>query len=210
MWRTGANSGTRLTVSTPAKIGGVEVPAGTYLIITTPGEDQFEFMLYSDASIGSDFSKIVEEKIKVVLKTNVIKSTEITETLTFQISDISADNTSANIHFQWSNISWKVPIEVNFDKLVMEQIAINTQVNPANYMAAANYYLETGKDLNQALEWAKSYLSIEANQNQYWNYHSFAKIQAALGMKKDAITNAEISLEAAKKGFGDAAYVKRN
>ena len=138
MWRTGANSGTTLTLSTPAKIGGAEVPAGTYLIITTPGDDQFDFILYGDPSIGSNFSKMKSDHILVNMKVDNLKSTDMIETLTFQISDLSADNTQANIHFQWADAAWKVPIEVSFDEIVMAEIAAKTQVDLSNYMAAAS------------------------------------------------------------------------
>ena len=208
MWRTGANSGTTLTLSTPAKIGGVEVPAGTYLIITTPGDDQFDFMLYGDPSIGSNFSKIKADQILVNMKVDNIKSSTMIETLTFQISDLSEDNSKANIHFQWADASWKVPMEVNFDELVMKEIAAKTQVNLSSYMAAAGYYLETGKDLNQALSWAQRFLAVESNR-RYFYLNTLAKIQAGLGMKKEAIKTSEESLEKAKTA-GDGAYIKSN
>jgi len=208
MWRTGANSGTTVTLSTPAKIGETEVPAGTYLIITTPGDNQFGFMLYGDPSIGSNFSKIKADQIMVNMKVDNLKSSTMIETLTFQISDLSADNTQANIHFQWADASWKVPIEVSFDEIVMKEIAAKTQVNLSNYMAAASYYLETGKDLNQALSWAQSFLAVESNR-RYFYLSGLAKIQAGLGMKKEAIKTSEESLEKAKTA-GDNAYIKSN
>jgi len=206
MWRTGANSGTTLTLSTPAKIGGAEVPAGTYLIITTPGDDQFDFILYGDPSIGSNFSKMKSDHILVNMKVDNLKSTDMIETLTFQISDLSADNTQANIHFQWADAAWKVPIQVNFDEIVMADIAAKTQIDLSNYMAAASYYLETGKDLNQALLWAQSFLAIESNRRYYY-LNRLAKIQAGLGMKKEAIKTSEESLEKAKTA-SDSAYIK--
>ncbi|MAJ50633.1 MAG: hypothetical protein CMB82_03330 [Flammeovirgaceae bacterium] len=208
MWRTGANSGTKITLSTQAKIGGVEVPAGTYLIITTPGESQFNFMLYGDPSIGSNFSKIEENKILVNIKVDNLKSSNMVETLTFQISDLSEDNTQANIHFQWADASWKVPIEVTFDEIVMAEIADKTKVDLSNYMAAASYYLETGKDLNQALSWAKLFLAVE-NNRKYYYLKRLAEIQAGLGMKKEAIKTTKEALEKSKVA-GDNAYIKSN
>ena len=159
MWRTGANSGTKITLSTSAKIGSIEVSAGTYLILTRPGENQFDFILYGDPSIVSNFSKLEADKIIVNIKADNVKSSTMIETLSFQISDLSADNTQANIHFQWADASWKVPIEVSFDKIVMEEIEQKTKVNLSNYMNAASYYLETGKDLKQALSWAQLFFN---------------------------------------------------
>tara|TARA_A100000164_G_scaffold79717_1_gene67464 strand:- start:365 stop:1225 length:861 start_codon:yes stop_codon:yes gene_type:complete len=208
MWRTGANSGTKITLSTSAKIGGIEVSAGTYLILTRPGENQFDFILYEDPNIGSNFSKIEADKIIVNIKVDNNKSSTMIETLTFQISDLSADNTKANIHFQWADASWKVPIEVSFDKIVMEEIEQKTKVNLSNYMDAASYYLETGKDLNQALSWAQLFLAVESNR-KYYHLSRLAQIQAGLGMKKEALITTKESLEKSKAA-GAKAYVKSN
>ena len=54
LWRTGANSGSVLTLSTDAKIAGTDVKAGSYLIFTVPGKDSWDFMLYSDIKLGGN------------------------------------------------------------------------------------------------------------------------------------------------------------
>ncbi len=208
MWRTGANSGTKITLSTSTRIGGTEVSAGTYLILTIPGENKFDFMLYEDPSIGSNFSKIEADKIIVNIKVDNVKSLTMIETLTFQISDLSADNTQANIHFQWADASWKVPIEVSFDKIVMEEIEQKTKVNLSNYMDAADYYLETGRDLNRALSWAQLFLAVRSNR-KYYHLSTLAQIQAGLGMKKEALITTKESLEKSKAA-GAKAYIKSN
>ena len=144
----------------------------------------------------------------VNIKVDNIKSSTMIETLTFQISDLSADNTQANIHFQWADASWKVPIEVSFDKIVMEEIEQKTKVNLSNYMDAAAYYLETGKDLNQALSWAQLFLAVESNR-RYYHLSRLAQIQAGLGMKKEALITTRESLKKSKAA-GAKAYVKSN
>ncbi len=131
--------------------------------------------------------------------------------MTFQISDISADNTSANIHFAWDNMSFKVPVEVNFHEAVMKDITAKTQVNPQNYTAAANYYLAAGENLEQALDWMNKYLAVGDNSGQFWHVHTKAQILAKMGKKKEAIATAKDSMEKAKNfAQGDFGYVKRN
>ena len=75
-------------------------------------------------------------------------------------------------------------------------------------MAAASYYLETGKDLNQALSWAQLFLAVETNR-RYFYLKRLAEIQAGLGMKKEAIKTTKESLEKSKAA-GDNAYIKSN
>lgn len=211
IWRTGANAGTILTLSTDAKIGGQDVKAGKYMILTIPGATEWTFILYGDLSIGGNVAAFKKEN--EVMRTTV-KATTLTspvEALTFKISDLSEDNTTANIHFAWSTASFKVPIVVSFEEQIMADIAAKTQVNPANYMAAANFYFTYDKDLNQALEWVNKYLAVGTNGQQFWNVHLKAQILAKMGKKKEAIDTAQKSLKMAQDSpNGDFGYIKRN
>ncbi|MDH5365526.1 MAG: DUF2911 domain-containing protein, partial [Cyclobacteriaceae bacterium] len=185
--------------------------AGEYLIFTIPGKDEWSFMLYSDLSLGGSVAKY--DKAKEVLSTTVKPTmlAQATETLTYNISDISEDNTTANIELTWADVSIKVPMKVDYDAIVMAQIEKNTKVNIGNYSAAANYYFNTGKDLEQALEWMNLYLAEGKNSDQFWNLHTKAKILAKMGKKKEAKAAAEESLAKAKASAnGDFGYIKRN
>ncbi|MFY0605193.1 MAG: DUF2911 domain-containing protein [Cyclobacteriaceae bacterium] len=210
LWRTGANSGTKLTLSTDAKIAGTDVKAGEYLILSVPGKDEWTVYIHGKM-IGGNMSNFKEEDVVVKTAVKPIALSSPVESMTFQISDISEDNTSANIEFSWSNASWKLPITVSYQDAVLESIAKNTKVNVGNYVQAANFYLSINKDLDQALEWINMYLAEGKNGGQFWHIHTKAKIQAAMGNKKDAIATAKKSIELAKANEGgDFGYVKRN
>ncbi|WNB17072.1 DUF2911 domain-containing protein [Marivirga arenosa] len=211
LWRAGANSGSILSLSSEAVIAGKKVAAGEYLIFMTPGEKEWEFKLYSDLSLGGNVGLYDEAKevMSVIVNADVLD--EKVETLTYQISDISPDNTAANIHFRWENVSVKVPFEVSYDAQVMAQIEQNTKVNPRNLISAANYYYTTDRDLKQALQWIDTYLAEGNNSQQFWNLHLKAQILAKMGDKKAAKAVAEKSIEIAKQNSsGDFGYVKRN
>lgn len=211
LWRAGANSGSKLTINTDATIGGAEVKAGEYLIFATPGKDSWTVTLYSDLSIGGNVGSY--DKAKEVMSATVkpVKLTNMVESLTFNIADISEDNASATIELAWADVSVKVPFKVDFDKQVMASIDAATQVNPSNYTAAANYYLSTGKDMKKALDWINKYLAVGENSKQFWHVHTKAKILAAMGNKKEAKATAEKSMELAKAApNGDFGYIKRN
>ncbi|MGJ3235725.1 DUF2911 domain-containing protein [Marivirga sp.] len=211
LWRAGANNGTILDLSTDAMIAGNKVEAGKYLVLMTPGENEWEFILYSDISLGGNVGNFDESKEVVSVIQKATKLDEPVETLTYQISDISANNRSANIHFEWENVSLKIPFEVTYDDKVMAQIAQYTRVSPRNLITAANYYYTNDKDLNQALEWVNAYLAEGKNSEQFWNLHLKAQILAKMGNKKEAKQVAEKSIELAKKNSsGDFGYVKRN
>ena len=46
IWRTGANSATKITFSGPVTIGGTELEAGSYAILTKPGKDSWAVHFY--------------------------------------------------------------------------------------------------------------------------------------------------------------------
>jgi len=211
MWRSGANSGTTLTISTDIQFGDNTLPKGEYLILTIPAQKEWTMIFYSDVSMGGALNKYKEENaFKVTVNAHQLSTT--VETLTFNVSDIKADNTGAAIELAWENTSVKVPFTVNFDDEVMSQIEKKTKVNPQNYASAANYYFNNGKDANQALKWIKLYFdSNPAYEEQFWNLHLMAQLQHATGDNKGAKETAELSLEKAKNSEGgDFGYIKRN
>ncbi len=209
LWRTGANSGSIITISTDIKVEGQDLPAGEYVLLTIPGKDNWTVIFYKDTSIGGNMSAHKEEDNQLKVTVKPTKLVEPVENLTFNISDISEDNTKAAIQLAWENTSVKVGIEVNFDEAVMADIAAKTVVNDRNYVAAANYYFNNDKDLAQALKWMDMYL--ENHPKEFWNVHTKAKIQAKMGDKKGAKETAKQSLELAKASErGDFGYIKRN
>lgn len=211
LWRAGANGGSKLTISTAANIGGVDLEAGTYMIYATPGADSFNFKLYSDLTLGGNVGDYDTKNEVLSVDAKATKLSMPVEALTYNISDLSEDGTMANIELAWADVSVKVPMTVSFDEAVMADIAAKTQVNPQNYVAAANYYASTGKDLDKALEWMNMYLAIGENSSQFWQVHAKAQILAKMGKKKEAIATAQDSLDKASKSErGDFGYVKRN
>ncbi|MCH8232399.1 MAG: DUF2911 domain-containing protein [Bacteroidetes bacterium] len=212
MWRTGANAGTLITFSDDVIISGDTVPAGEYMILTIPGADEWTVIFYKDASIGGNMSSYKEEDAQLKVNVAPVKLTETVQVLTFNVADIHPENTGAAIELAWENTSVKVPFEVNFNDKVMASIEANTKVNPRNYVTAANYYFNTGKDSKQALEWIEKYFAADENyKSQFWNLHLMAQIQKATGDIEGAKATAEESLERASKADGgDFGYIKRN
>lgn len=197
IWRTGANSGTKISFSDDVKVEGIAVPKGEYLVLTWPGATEWTISLYKDLALGGNTNKYDASKNAANFKVKSEKLTEKVETLTFAISDLSDDSRSAKVQIAWENTSVKFAVATDFDAKVMKSITDNTQVSPSNYFQAAVYYLENGKDLNQALEWVNK--AVEGMNSPYWALHQKARIQKALGDKAGALATANASLEAAKK-----------
>ncbi len=197
IWRTGANNGTVITFSDEVTVEGTVVPKGQYLLFTWPGATEWTVALYKDITLGGNTGGYDKSKEAANFKVKAEKLTEKVETFTIQIGDISDDSKNAKIQLAWENTSVKFGVKVDYDAKVMKSIEANTKVSPNNYFQAAVYYLENGKDLNQALTWVNE--AAKSNPNAYWVLHQKAKIQKALGDKKGATETATASLNAAKE-----------
>jgi hypothetical protein len=197
IWRTGANSGTKISFSDDVKVEGIAIPKGEYLIFSWPGASEWTFTLYSDLTLGGNVNGYDKTKEVANFKVKSDKLTEKVETLTFNISDIADDSKSAKVQLAWENTSVKFTVTADYDAKVMKSIEENTKVNSGNYFSAAVYYLETGRDLNQALTWVNE--ALKSNPTAFWMLHQKAKIQKALGDKKGAAETATASLNSAKE-----------
>ena len=196
IWRTGANSGTKISFSDDVKVENINVPKGEYLIFTWPNANEWTVALYKDISIGGNTGAYDASKEAAKFKVKTKKLAEKVETFTISIDDIAADNKTAKVTLAWENTAVPFTVAVDYDAKVMKSIEANTKVNPGNYFQAAVYYLETGRDLNKALEWMN--IALESNPKAFWMLHQKAKIQKALGDKKGAMETATASLNAAK------------
>lgn len=196
IWRTGANSGTKITFSDDVKVEGVAVPKGEYLIFTWPGATEWTVSLYKDVSLGGNTEGYDATKEAANFKVKTEKLTEKVETLTISIGDIAEDSKSAKVQIAWENTSVKFTIGVDFEAKVMKSIEASTKVNPNNYFQSAVYYFESGKDLNQALTWINE--AAKANPSAFWILYQKARIQKGLGDKAGAKVTAAASLEGAK------------
>lgn len=204
VWRTGANASTKISFSTDAYVGGKAIEAGTYSVFTQLEEGAFIFMLNSD--VNATEGSFNRENNVVEVKTEVYEN-EFVETLTITFANVK--ESSADLTFEWDKSKWFVPIKVETDEMAMENIESKIKElenSYGTYNAAAHYYLEHDKDLDQALAWSKKSVNMSA---QFWNTITLSKIYAAKGDYKNAIKVAEQSKALAEKAKYDA-YIKMN
>ncbi|MDQ6757144.1 MAG: DUF2911 domain-containing protein [Bacteroidota bacterium] len=203
VWRTGANSATRIKFGDDVTFGGQALKAGEYALYTVPNENEWEIIINKgSANWGTDYKQ--EDDI-FRIKAKPVKLPFSIETFSMGFSDVK--NTSCKLNMMWDNVYVEVPITTDIDKKVMGQI--NNLMNKDNrpYFQAAMYYSENGKDLNQALTWFDK--AIEQNPTAYYMYYQKANTLSKLGRKNDAKLVAQKSMEMAREQKNDD-YVKLN
>jgi hypothetical protein len=203
VWRTGANQATRIKFADDVTIAGQPVKAGEYAIFTVPNEKEWDIIINKgSANWGTDYKP---EADVVRVKATPKKLDNSVETFTMQFDNIKP--TSMDLQIMWDKTVVNVPIATDIDKKVMAQIDQLMNKDNRPYFAAAMYYLEAGKDLNQAVTWFDK--GIEQNPNAFWMYHQKANALAKLGKKEEAKTAAKKSMDLATAQKNDD-YVELN
>jgi hypothetical protein len=206
VWRTGANASTQIEFDRDIKLGGKDVKAGSYSIMTIPSEAEWTFILSSDMGVSEQTYDQDKDVIRIMVKPE--KYSEKVETFTINFTDIR--DASANLQLLWENTSVKIPIEVNTKQQVMAGIEkAMTGTSSRDYYLAARYYYDNDEDVNKALTWINMAVEKDGDDPKFWVIHYQAKILAKAGKTKEAIKAAERSKELAVKAEYEA-YVKRN
>ena len=208
LWRTGANMATKISFADDVKIGGKDLKAGTYSLFTIPGEEEWTIIFNTNYNQGGTGNyKEAEDALRINVKPIKIDGT----IETFMINLEGNTPNSAMIELGWESTIVHIPLEVSIDERIMASIDRAMTIGPGTYQAAANYYHQSGKDLNQALEWMNKALEIhEKNgRNVFWMYRQKSLIQADMNKYDDAIKTAEISLAKATEAGNDD-YIKMN
>lgn len=206
LWRTGANSATKIKFNDPVEILGHNVDTGSYAIYTIPHKNgEWTFILNrgfdnEGASGYKESEDVFREKIKSSKTTNKV------ETFTMQFSDIKPE--SCVLSIMWDNVVVNVPIKENIKDKIRAQLEEALSSDKKPYWQAAQFYYEYDNNKPKALEMINSAIAQNANPPFYMVYYK-AKIQKDMGDKKGALASAHQSIELAKEA-GNSDYVLLN
>jgi hypothetical protein len=204
VWRTGANQATTLTFSDEVIIGGTKVPAGKYGFLTIPDKTEWTLIITKQTDVNNP-ALYKQENDVVRVKAKPLTLSAPVESLTIQFSNVKS--TGTDIQLLWDNVAVTLPVDTDIDRKVMAQIndAMNKDNHP--YYQAGLYYLESGKDLNQAVVWLEK--AAEQQPTAFWVHHQKANALAKLGRKEEAKKAAQKSMELAKQQ-NNQDYVRLN
>ncbi|MFN4763487.1 DUF2911 domain-containing protein [Gillisia sp. Q332] len=208
IWRTGANENTKITFSDDVEIAGKSLKKGTYALFTKPGKDSWEVMFYSDATNWGTPANWDDSKVALTATAEVSELPFAMETFSIFLNDLKND--AAVLSIVWENTVASLPIKFPTDAKTLASIEKVMSGPSANdFFAAGSYYHDAKIDNKKALEWVNKALEMQNGDAPYWILRRKSLIQADLGMKKEAIATAKLSLAAAEKA-GNADYVKMN
>ena len=204
VWRTGANNATTLTFADDVTLGGTKVKAGKYGLVTIPEKKSWTIIITKQLDVTSPAGYKQDQDV-VRVEANTMNMGESMETFTMQFANVKPN--TCELHIMWDKTAVSLPISTEVETKVMAQIDQLMNKDNRPYFNAAMYYMDNGKDLNQALAWFDK--GVELQPNAFWIHHQRANCLAKLGKKDEAKAAAEKSKALATEQKNDD-YVKLN
>ena len=204
VWRTGANGATTITFGEDVSIEGKPVKAGKYGLLTIPGENEWTIILTKSLDVTSPAAyKPENDVLQVKVKSEILPfSVE-----NFMIIFNNITGSSMTMELIWDKTDVPVKITSDVDAKVMTQIEEAMKGEKKPYFQAASYYLETNRDMKQAITWMDA--AIKENPKAFYMYYAKARMQAKAGDKKGAKATATEGITLAKEAKNDD-YVALN
>ncbi|CAL2104453.1 conserved exported protein of unknown function [Tenacibaculum sp. 190130A14a] len=211
LWRTGANSSTKFTVDKDVKLANNTIPAGTYSLYTIPNEKEWTIIIHKNSKLwGAGGYQKNNDLVRFNVPSTHLKS--FLETFTIHFENFHTNG--ADLVIAWEHTKVKIPVFVDSDKAIFDQIDAkitkNTtgKIHPQTYFDAAQFYYHKNVKLEQALKWFNK--ATELRPNAFW--YEYYKGELALHMKKYEIARKSGTkcLKAAKNSkSSDYGYISK-
>jgi hypothetical protein len=108
VWRTGANAASQFTTSTPIRLAGMQVPAGSYTLFTAPHANGVDLIVNKQTGEwGTEYNRSLN--LGIVRIISEVATATVEE---FTISIKPSDNRHGTLVLEWGSFRWIAPIEV--------------------------------------------------------------------------------------------------
>ncbi len=199
VWRTGANTATKITFSTDVKLNGTPIPAGTYELFTIPGESEWTVIIHKNMSQWGAYDYDQKNDVaRITARPFTLPLPLENFTITFN----HLKDESALLEFAWEKTLVPVKVEVDVVSTLVPQIeTLMASAEPKKpYVQAAMFYLDHDLDLNKALGWMNA--AIAAHPEGFYYIYRKGLIQEKMGDKAGALASAKLAIEGANKAGG--------
>ena len=204
VWRTGANSATRIKFTDPVEINGKRLDTGTYALYTVPAEGSWEIIL--NKGIGNWGSNGYKESDDVVrFRVPVMNIKPAAETFTMQFGDIKPESCALNI--MWARTGVSIPIMAPIKDRMRTNLEKAMTGEKKPWFNAAQFYYEYDKNNAKALESING--AVVDNPKAFWMWLYKARIEKEMGNNAAAMASSQKSLELARTEKNED-YIKMN
>jgi hypothetical protein len=194
VWRAGANEATVITFSDPVKIGGKDLPAGSYGFFVLPGKETWTLILNKKAKQwGSYEYKAEEDVLRFEVKPQAAAHQEY---LQYDLQVASPER--LHVALRWEKVA--VGFDIDFDvkglywKHMEETLAKAPTTDGVPWFQAANYCFQQNLHLDKAMGWVDA--SLKA-QEGHRNLELKARLLQKAGKTAEALPYLEKAIIAA-------------
>ena len=160
VWRAGANENTTISFSTPVKVEGQTVPAGTYGLFMIPGQSQWTviFSKFTGGSGAYSYDQS-EDAARVMVTPQAMSDSQ--ERMAFVFDDVTTD--AATLSLRWEKV--RVPVRITVDvpttvrALIRDTLRSGKHWDSNAWAAAARWELRNG-DADTALQYANRAMDL--------------------------------------------------
>lgn len=211
LWRTGANSSTKITIDRDVTFAGNKIPSGTYGLYSIPNEKEWTIIINANSTLwGAGSYKKTQDLIR--FKVPVIQLQDTIETLTIHFENFNTNG--GDLIIAWGSTKIVIPVFVDSDAIIYKEIEnkiINTTevITAQTYFDAAQFYYHKEIKLDTASLWFDK--AIELNPNAFWYVYYRAELAYHLKDYKIAKEYAEKCLASAKASVSsDYGYIAKS
>lgn len=211
VWRTGANSSTKISFSGDVELGGNELPAGDYALYSIPGKQEWTIIIYGNPKLWGA-GNYDEENEVFRFKVKPAATSDFHETFSLGFENYNANG--GDMIITWEKTKVSIPVFVDTDDLIFKEIdtkLVNAtgEISAGTYFDAALFYYEKNKDLKKALSWLNE--AVKLRPEAFWMVYYQAEIALKLDQTEKAESFARSSLQLAKASkAGDYGYIAKN
>jgi len=211
VWRTGANSSTKIHFDRDVSLAEKRVPKGVYAIYSIPGKSSWTIIISKNSELwGAGGYSEKEDLFRIEVP--VVELKDYVETLTIHFERFHANG--ADLVIAWENTKVVLPVFVDSDdqiyKEIQEKIVEGKEqpIQAQTYFDAAQFYYEKNRDLKQAAVWFDK--AIKLKPNAFWYVYYKAELAFTMGDKETANEMVQKSLRMAQESSsGDYGYIAK-
>lgn len=195
VWRTGANTATKISFSTDVKLNGTAIPAGTYELFTIPGQTEWTVIIHKNMSQWGAYAYDMKNDVARVTAKPTANANAM-ESLSLGFADLHSNSTTLFVSWEKTRVAVKLEVDV-VGQLVPQIEAVMASAEPKKpYFSAAMFFYDNGLDLKKAAAWMDA--AIAERPNQMWMIYRKGLILAKMGDKAGARAAAQQSLDLVK------------
>jgi tetratricopeptide (TPR) repeat protein len=210
VWRTGANSSTKISFDRTVKLGQNTIPKGDYALYTIPEKNEWTIIIHKNTKLwGAGGYDQANDLIR--FKVPVIQLKDTSETMNIKFENFTMNG--GDLTISWETAKVTIPLYVDSDEIIFNEILEKTadtvkNVSAQTYYDAAKFYNSKGKDLKTAMVWLTK--AVELKPTAFWMVYYKAELAYDLKDYKLAKETAQKCNELAKASASDYGYISKS